>query len=58
MTARVQEKILSRAPASALREELADFGAGILRERGLALAARGDTTVSEVLRVTAGQDGV
>ena len=57
VTARVQEKILSRAPASALREELAPSGTSTLRARGLALAARGETTVSEVLRVTAGQDG-
>lgn len=58
VTARVQELILSRAPASALRDDLAGVGKGTLRERGLALAARGETSVSEVLRVTAGQDGV
>jgi type II secretory ATPase GspE/PulE/Tfp pilus assembly ATPase PilB-like protein len=58
VTAKVQEQILSRAPASALRQELNAVGTGTLRERGLALAARGETSVSEVLRVTAGQDGV
>jgi len=58
VTAKVQELILSRAPASALRGELTAVGTGSLRERGLALAARGETSVSEVLRVTAGQDGV
>lgn len=58
VTAKVQELILSRAPASALRPELTATGTGTLRRRGLALAAQGKTSVSEVLRVTAGQDGV
>jgi len=58
VTSRVQEQILAREPASALREGLTGKGTGTLRERGLALAARGETSVSEVLRVTAGQDGV
>ncbi len=58
VTSKVQELILSRAPASALREELTAVGTGTLRERGLALAARGETSVSEVLRVTAGNDGI
>ncbi len=58
VTAKVQEQILARAPASELRKELKAVGTGTLRERGLALAARGETSVSEVLRVTAGQDGV
>lgn len=58
VTAKVQELILSRAPASLLRKELTSVGTGTLRDRGLALAALGETSVSEVLRVTAGQDGV
>jgi type II secretory ATPase GspE/PulE/Tfp pilus assembly ATPase PilB-like protein len=58
VTAKVQELILSRAPASLLRKELTDVGTGTLRDRGLALAALGETSVSEVLRVTAGQDGI
>ena len=58
VTPRVQELILARAPASHIREELIAGGSNTLRERGLALAARGETSVSEVLRVTAGNDGV
>jgi type II secretory ATPase GspE/PulE/Tfp pilus assembly ATPase PilB-like protein len=54
----LQDLILSRAPASKLREEMARRGGLTLRERGLALAARGETSVSEVLRVTADDDRV
>ncbi len=58
VSADVQDLILNRAPASRLRQELKAAGMRTLRERGLALAARGETSVSEVLRVTAGNDGV
>ena len=58
VSAEVQDQILNRAPASRLRQELKKAGMLSLRERGLALAARGQTSVSEVLRVTAGNDGV
>ena len=57
-TPKVQELILSRAPASKLRAELTSGGAPTLRERGLVLAARGETSVSEVLRVTAGNESM
>jgi len=57
VTATVQELILSRAPASQLTREMTALGNLTLRERGLALAVRGETTVSEVLRVTASNDG-
>jgi type II secretory ATPase GspE/PulE/Tfp pilus assembly ATPase PilB-like protein len=57
VTGAVQDLILSRAPASRLRDEMATRGGLTLRERGLALAARGETSVSEVLRVTADDDG-
>ncbi|MFO7608610.1 MAG: GspE/PulE family protein [Candidatus Krumholzibacteriia bacterium] len=53
VSGRVQELIMGRAPAVRLREELARLGNPTLRQRGLALAARGGTSVSEVLRVTA-----
>ena len=42
----------------ALEHHIGSAGMRTLRERGLALAARGETSVSEVLRVTAGNDGV
>jgi type II secretory ATPase GspE/PulE/Tfp pilus assembly ATPase PilB-like protein len=56
VSGRIQELVLGRAPASRLREELESAGYSTLRERGLALAAAGGTSVREVLRVTADGD--
>jgi type II secretory ATPase GspE/PulE/Tfp pilus assembly ATPase PilB-like protein len=56
VTSAVQELILGRAPAAALRDEMTARGGLTLRDRGLALAARGGTSVSEVLRVTVDDD--
>lgn len=58
VTPRVQEMILAREPASAVRKEMIGQGMPTLRDRGLVSAARGETTVSEVLRVTAGNENV
>lgn len=57
VTTKVQELILERAPASALRKELSAISGGSLRQRGLALAIKGETSMSEVIRVTAGDEG-
>ncbi len=56
VTTAVQELILARAPAAVLRDEMTSGGGATLRQRGLALAARGETSVSEVLRVTVEDD--
>ena len=56
VSGRVQEMILHRAPASALRTEAAKQGCRTLRTRGLDLATAGVTSISEVLRVTADEE--
>lgn len=58
VSGRFQELVLERAPASELRREAAAGGRLSLRQRGLALAARGVTSIGEVLRVTADEEGL
>jgi general secretion pathway protein E len=48
----VRRAILARADAGAIEKEATDLGMRTMFRHGLELAARGDTTLEEVLRVT------
>jgi type IV pilus assembly protein PilB len=52
ITEEIELLVLARAPASEIRKAALTAGMVTLRDDGLRKAARGDTTVDEVLRVT------
>jgi type IV pilus assembly protein PilB len=52
ITEEIELLVLARAPASEIRKAALTAGMVTLRDDGLRKAARGDTTVEEVLRVT------
>jgi len=55
VTAEMQELITERAPASALRTKAIEQGMVPMREYGWRKAASGDTTIEEVIAVTAAE---
>jgi len=52
----IQDLIMARAPASEIRRKGIELGMKTLRQNALAKAIAGDTTIEEVLRVTAADE--